>query len=483
MERCKVSVFLSGSGICNSVLTINGTNYSKIIRMSSRRFTLNKFVKNLQLEYMALNPSLKSLVRITVEKVVVHSRMNGFKNLLQHLFSYKVSFYIDEKSLDKPISFQVGNSVKKTWVSRLAILNGVIPYSLNHSQEYDFARFQDHFSAFVWDFEHKEIKKHKTKSVFRFARQVHLEDSSIDNRLLFRTLRNASIFHSRTVINKDIAIPTDAHNFIDSSWPSDFIFSQNGNKYLFEGRFPIEKFDGKYVFFGSSTSWFHFLIEVFPRYLQCERTSLEDRVPIIEKGTPEQIVEVLRLAISKKPYQLDSYGEVVFEDLLICTESRYPNGLELLAREGDIRKVRSFFGVRFQTSKFVRTSKVFIIRNKSLFRRTEIMEPLSHFCTEFGFDIVDTGTMSLSEQIELFASAIIIIGETGSSLTNLIFCNPGTKVLEINLLNFMPGFFRDFCRILELPHFEIEEIRIEGGDYFVKFNDSKVRLSELIDVS
>jgi len=37
--------------------------------------------------------------------------------------------------------------------------------------------------------------------------------------------------------------------------------------------------------------------------------------------------------------------------------------------------------------------------------------------------IIDTKNMSIFEQIDIFSSAQIIIGPTGSALTNIIFCS------------------------------------------------------------
>jgi capsular polysaccharide biosynthesis protein len=48
-----------------------------------------------------------------------------------------------------------------------------------------------------------------------------------------------------------------------------------------------------------------------------------------------------------------------------------------------------------------------------------------------GFEIFDPGTLSVVEQAKIFASAEAIISPHSSAMTNLIFCTPGTAVLEI----------------------------------------------------
>ena len=58
-----------------------------------------------------------------------------------------------------------------------------------------------------------------------------------------------------------------------------------------------------------------------------------------------------------------------------------------------------------------------------------------------GFEIVDPGMMSVKEQIELAQQAKIIVGAHGAALSNLLFCTPGTAVIEI----FTPDYFRTDC--------------------------------------
>jgi capsular polysaccharide biosynthesis protein len=47
------------------------------------------------------------------------------------------------------------------------------------------------------------------------------------------------------------------------------------------------------------------------------------------------------------------------------------------------------------------------------------------------FKLIDPSKLSLSQQVEAFSNAEIILGPHGAGLTNIMFCNPGTKVIEI----------------------------------------------------
>ncbi len=48
-----------------------------------------------------------------------------------------------------------------------------------------------------------------------------------------------------------------------------------------------------------------------------------------------------------------------------------------------------------------------------------------------GFEIVEPENLSVRDQIMVFSSASIIVGPSGSGLFNVMFCHPGTKVIDI----------------------------------------------------
>jgi len=57
----------------------------------------------------------------------------------------------------------------------------------------------------------------------------------------------------------------------------------------------------------------------------------------------------------------------------------------------------------------------------------ELIEQLVHL----GFRIVTPETLSVAEQITEFSSAEMVVGPSGSGMFNVVFCHPGTKVIDI----------------------------------------------------
>jgi hypothetical protein len=466
MNGKSATIFLSGDKLCGKTIKIEADEeYFVKIRRINKRINFLNFYKNVKYEYSGLNPSFLSLTKIAVSRFTQLVNQNGLGKTMRHLFPYKVKFRISNLGISNLIGINITGDERQVWTSRLAVNSGIAPYALNHSQEYDFARFQGEFAAFIWDvitpitgFSDSRNFENLLPGPLSGGAEVKVKQNLPLGKLTYHDLRNADILHAKTVISDGEVIPTDMHNFTDGSWPTDSIFSRNQISFVFNKSRYLEKFKGSYVFLGSSTSWFHFLVEIFPRYLMLDPKLLQSCAPVVETKTPSQILEVLALISNETPIILYPGQRASFEVLYSCTESRYPLGLDLLNRKNDILLVRDFFRDRFQLSTKAAHRNIFIKRNKNLFRYSGQIEFLSEICEEMGFEIIDSGILSMQEQVNLFASAKLIIGETGSSLTNLLFCNSEATVIEMNLHNFMPGFFRDFCRVININHIVVDKI-------------------------
>jgi capsular polysaccharide biosynthesis protein len=69
-----------------------------------------------------------------------------------------------------------------------------------------------------------------------------------------------------------------------------------------------------------------------------------------------------------------------------------------------------------------------------------------------GFETVFLERMAIEDQISLFRDAEFVIGAHGAGLTNLLFCAPGTKVLEFMPAVEMRPFFWLISVGLDLRH-------------------------------
>jgi capsular polysaccharide biosynthesis protein len=106
----------------------------------------------------------------------------------------------------------------------------------------------------------------------------------------------------------------------------------------------------------------------------------------------------------------------------------------------------------FSTEKNSRSRKIFIGRSgakhRVLIHEKEIWAQLQNR----GFDSVDCGKMSVQEQANIFGSAEVVVGAHGAALTNLVFCRPGTPVVELFSPAYVNPCYRDLCVAAGLRH-------------------------------
>lgn len=82
-------------------------------------------------------------------------------------------------------------------------------------------------------------------------------------------------------------------------------------------------------------------------------------------------------------------------------------------------------------SKSESTNKIYLSRQKSSYRNLINEGDVIDILKKNDFKIIDLNNLSIFNQIKLFSSASVVVSPTGSSLANTVFCNPGTKVIEI----------------------------------------------------
>lgn len=110
--------------------------------------------------------------------------------------------------------------------------------------------------------------------------------------------------------------------------------------------------------------------------------------------------------------------------------------------------------------------KIYISRKNALLRRVVNEEELIEKLKSLGFEIVCLENLRVEDQAKLFASSKVIVAPHGASLTNLIFCQKGTKLIELFPSNYIVPIFWIMSQQLGLDHTCIKQICIseEGQD-------------------
>jgi capsular polysaccharide biosynthesis protein len=67
-------------------------------------------------------------------------------------------------------------------------------------------------------------------------------------------------------------------------------------------------------------------------------------------------------------------------------------------------------------------------------------------------EIIESIPVSVEEQIRLFNSASLVVSPHGSALANLVWCSPGTRVIELFSRSFVSDVYASICHVLGLRH-------------------------------
>ena len=127
--------------------------------------------------------------------------------------------------------------------------------------------------------------------------------------------------------------------------------------------------------------------------------------------------------------------------------------------------------------------KIYLTRQNASYRNLLNESDVVNILKSNGFKIIDLNEIEIIDQIKLFSNAKMIISSAGSSLANIVFCSPGTKVIEISpkysfdYENIFKVRYEQICNQLNLEYLSIEADSININ---IKKNISQKFISPLI---
>ncbi|WP_324282142.1 glycosyltransferase 61 family protein [Cyanobacterium aponinum UTEX 3221] len=122
--------------------------------------------------------------------------------------------------------------------------------------------------------------------------------------------------------------------------------------------------------------------------------------------------------------------------------------------------------------------KLYITRNNAHSRRLINEQELIKLLKKKEFEIVDLESFSVKQQAELLSQAKIIISPHGSGLSNLVFCQPNTKVVEIFAPNYVYPCYWLVSNLVDLDYHYIIGETI-GSFHFHSFLYPDSRLEDI----
>lgn len=197
-------------------------------------------------------------------------------------------------------------------------------------------------------------------------------------------------------------------------------------------------------------TYFHWMTDVLPRLRLIREAGLEPAAfqHILVNGTDKafqkETLKMLGLPLSL--CRTFPQNETAY----LCEEAVVPSlpGVSGVVPPETIRFLRELSAPSESPS----DKKLFIGRGGASHRRLTQEKEIREALERRGFETVECSTLSVRQQAELFASASVVVAAHGAAATNLAFCRPGTRVLELFGPEYVNPCYRDLCVAAELRH-------------------------------
>lgn len=154
--------------------------------------------------------------------------------------------------------------------------------------------------------------------------------------------------------------------------------------------------------------------------------------------------EYLELLDFKPENLIDSTKYKVTAQRLITGNSAHwhPNLADLLSLKNNIQK--QFNPVKTETN------RVYISRKgrRCITNEDELIALLK----KFDFVIIEDNKRTVREQMTIYRNAEFIIGPHGASFSNIIWCEPGTHLMELFSPNYAPDFFLYLAKMMNMEY-------------------------------
>ena len=213
-------------------------------------------------------------------------------------------------------------------------------------------------------------------------------------------------------------------------------------------KYPIEPVTGTCfsLMTNASNNYCHFLLDSLTRLHLFEKAGFSlDEVDwiLVHKPMSENAWNIFRqLGIDESKCIWSERQRGIQPDLLIATthpglQAHYP------------RWVVDFMQQRVQLKPSQPQRRLYIPR-KTGTRKIANEPELYPLLEEYGFELYNLDEEP--NQPQVFHEAAIIVAPHGAALTNLVFCQPGTKVLELMSLGHLRSYFFALCQVNALEH-------------------------------
>ncbi|MEG4421111.1 tetratricopeptide repeat protein [Microcoleus sp. LAD1_D5] len=220
---------------------------------------------------------------------------------------------------------------------------------------------------------------------------------------------------------------------------------------------PAEHVDGNVAFLSArwgGAAYFHWMFDVITRFDLLQRSGLIetiDKFVVNARDSSYQAETLETLGIPQDKLLESRCSLHITADKLIVPSISY-NGSGAVSK-WKCEYLKQTFLKEQKPLNTDYSERIYISRQQASYRRIVNDEEVIKYLEKCGFRSVKLETMSIAEQASCLAAAKVVVAPHGGGLTNLVFCSPGTKVIEIFSPLYVPYCYWMISNLCSLEHY------------------------------
>jgi hypothetical protein len=208
-----------------------------------------------------------------------------------------------------------------------------------------------------------------------------------------------------------------------------------------------------------SNTYYHWLFDILPRIQLLKKAGIFEDVDIFILPQLKHDFQKSSLSYfnvpSSKILEIEDDEAVLTDNLIVPSLPSELGTVNLWA----LNFIRYTF--LSATSNLTPHRKIYISRKNATARRLLNESEIIEFLTGLGFEIIEAENLAFDDQVKIFSQAEIIVSPHGSGLSNIVFCNKKTKVIDLFYGDFLVPCFWVIAAQLDLDYYYDSSMELE----------------------
>lgn len=207
---------------------------------------------------------------------------------------------------------------------------------------------------------------------------------------------------------------------------------------------------------GGSANYFHWMIDFLPRIHLLRQSGVKFEeidqfvIPRYRTAYHRQTLEILGIPAAKI-IESHHYPHIHC-DHLIAPSIHRTDALVTIPQWSCEFLRQSFLDSITNLNHRQYPKRIYISRGNAKVRKIINEAELIEFLSSRGFQTIQLENLEFRQQVAVMAAAKIVIAPHGAGLTNLVFCHPGTQVIEIFAPEAVPVYFWMISHLIGLDY-------------------------------